>query len=320
MRLPLTVPLPICNDFQFDLPDLGNQCPLTGQTGMVLRRREAAELARSYEIYSRMPLPKHLQSRYFKAQIIEYYNPGSGLRWYSPTLLGQSEFYEYLGTFPGYYSSETWDKKRTVEILKTLRPQSFVDLGCGDGLLLKLAAEGGLNGFGLDINQKAVAAGTDAGLRLYLDNGQSVPEPQPDVLVTLQTIEHVLDPVIWLRTRLERFRPRYVIVAVPCHDTMLGISSDPLVWPPHHATLWSGRALAVLAERLKHKILKVEYEPNTWGRFNSVLEREPDRRKLDRLPSFPSGRIGHTLFRALKKLKIEWTEHAHSALALMERI
>jgi SAM-dependent methyltransferase len=302
-----------------NLNDIGDRCPLTGDLGMALRRRSAHELIASYAAYSGMPLPTSLQTPYFPGAVTEYYCAKSNLKWYSPTVLGGSDFYEHLARFPNYYDAETWDKLRTIDLLTALRPEKFVDIGCGEGLLLQLAAEQGIDGFGLEMNSSAVSIGRAVGLRIYsLDDPATVDE-QAEVVVTLQTLEHVKDPQSWLSSILDRFTPRYAIVAVPCHDTMLGKTSDPLVWPPHHATLWSGRALQVLAKQVGYRVLKLEYEPNSWQRFDAVLNREPSPRRIAWLPRFPRGRVGSSLFRALCLLKIDWVRRAHTALVLMER-
>lgn len=302
------------------VPDIGNRCPLTGQPGIVLRRREPSDLVASYEAYLDVQLPELLQTRYFSSAIAEYHCAESGLRWYSPTLLGGSDFYEYLETFPWYYGGESWDKLRTIELLSTLRAERFVDIGSGEGLLLGLARARGIDGFGVEMNPTAVAKGCAAGRRIYLMDDPALQEERADVLVTLQTLEHVNDPRAWLSANLERFDARYAIIAVPCHDTMLGKTSDPLAWPPHHGTLWSGRALRVLATQIGYRIVKLEYEPNTWRRFNCLLDREPSPRRLGSLPRFPRGRAGSRLFRVLYRLNIPWVTRAHTALALMERV
>src|SRR5688572_15425469 len=90
--------------------DLGAFCPLTGLQGVLLRHRDANELAESYSTYLEMPLPVELRRRYFQKPIAEYYCHASGLRWYSPTKLGESDFYEFLGGFAWYYDTQTWDK------------------------------------------------------------------------------------------------------------------------------------------------------------------------------------------------------------------
>jgi SAM-dependent methyltransferase len=234
-------------------------------------------------------------------------------------MLGGSDFYEYLETYPWYYSGKSWDKLRTVEILSTLRAERFVDIGSGEGLLLELAAARGVNGFGIEMNQTAVSNGCAAGRRIYSVNDPALQNEHADVLVTLQTLEHVNDPRAWLRASLERFDTRYAVVAVPCHDTTLGKTSDPLAWPPHHATLWSGKALRVLAKQVGYRVIKLEYEPNSWRRFDKLLDREPEKRRLGRLPRFPEGRTGLNLFRILRRLNVPWVTNAHTALALMER-
>ena len=284
-----------------------------------MRRRTADDLIDSYAKYVEMPLSEHLKSRYFPGDITEFHCLESDLRWFSPTPLGDSDFYEHLGTFPGYYDSETWDKLRTIELLKQYNCREFVDIGCGKGLLLSLAKARGLAGFGVELNRDASQTSASNGLTIYDVDAPELNSKRPDFLVSLQTLEHVRDPKEWLASHLQTFQPKYGILAVPCHDTVLGKTSDPLVWPPHHATLWSGKALEVLAASLGYEIVLLEYEPISWWSFNFVLERQPNSRKLEGLPAFPRGRAGSLLFKVLHHAGIAWIRRAHTALAVLRR-
>ena len=44
----------------------------------------------------------------------------------------------------------------------------------------------------------------DAGLPFFSAHDEEVQVERPDTLVTLQTIEHVIDPLAWLKTQLDR--------------------------------------------------------------------------------------------------------------------
>jgi SAM-dependent methyltransferase len=289
-------------------------CPISQSSGIILRKKEPDDLFYSYDKISRINLSPEIKAKYFTKSIEEYYSINSDLRWYHPCKLGDSDFYEELSNNPNYYNFETWDKIKALEILKSNRQLSFIDVGCGEGWLVKKAIENGLNATGVDINEKAVGAAKISGIPLYFPEDTDLNGKTFDVLVSLQTLEHVSQPVSWLSDLISTYKPKDIIIAVPAHDTMLGRTNEPLCWPPHHFTLWSEKSIRFLAKQLNLSVLSVEYEPNTWGRFNNTLNRE-GRRNLNGTIRFPKGRRGKIMFRVCQLLKINWACRSHTLLA-----
>ena len=52
--------------------------------------------------------------------------------------------------------AETWSTKRTVNVVKELKPKTVLEVGCGAGGLLKPLKDLGANVFGIDLSQTAI--------------------------------------------------------------------------------------------------------------------------------------------------------------------
>ncbi|WP_395736466.1 class I SAM-dependent methyltransferase [Prosthecobacter sp.] len=295
-----------------------HQCPLTGAAGQALRTRQPDELFGAYATYCRFPLTEALREKYFREPVTEYFAAESGLRWYSPSRLGDSDFYERLSSFPDYYNPASWDKLEALRMVRESRPSSVVDVGCGDAWLVREIQSSGIKAMGTDLNEEAIAKGRAEGLDVHLPDSPEIKGRHAEVMISLQTLEHVHEPVAWLQAQVQQFQPKTLILAVPAHDTMLGRSTEPLCWPPHHFTLWSAKAMKVLAQKIGYQLSSVDYEPNSWRRFNGTLNRE-GRRNLDGTMRFPKSRTGALLYDLMCLLRKPWARRAHSLIAVLHR-
>lgn len=294
------------------------RCPLTGLPGRLLRKKTAAELFGLYESYHRCALPADFKQRYFSAEVSEYYSPESGLRWYSPDLLGDSDYYGTLARiYPWYYNSETWDKKVAFEVFQKIQPKNILEIGCGQGVFLKKLRAAGLDGMGLDINESAVALARSEGLKVYKSADDLPTIEQLDTLCLFQTIEHVSRPGEFLATFSKRFQPKHIVLSAPCFESLLGHTDDPLAWPPHHATSWSAQAFSQLGKQISYEVIAVHHDDLDYGHFESILKLH--KRKLARLPYIPAGRMSWWAYRLGKVLNLAWAKHAHSILAVLRK-
>lgn len=292
-------------------------CPLCRKEGFLLRQMAPADLQKLYSNYSKIPLSKSLAQKYLTETVSENECKDCLLRWYTPGKLGESDFYEHLSSSPGYYNPNSWDKRTALQFLSLLGKGTAVDVGCGDGWLIREGIRLGWTMFGTDLNTASVNQGQADGLDIFLPTDQKISGRNTTVLLSLQTLEHVDNPVQWIKDQIGIFKPKYLVLAVPACDTMLGYTNDPLVWPPHHRTLWSGSSLRKLAEIIKFNVVTIKYEENTWHRFNSLLDRE-DSRKLWKKPYIPAGVLGRLAFIALRACRIPWVSRAHSVIALLK--
>lgn len=291
-------------------------CGICGRNCRPLRRRAPDELAGAYETYFGKPLPAELVAKYFTGPNIEFHCNACDMRWYGPGKLGESDFYETLGQmFDWYYAPDTWDKQSALAHLTVSKAATVVDIGCGNGAFLCHLRERNINGTGIDINRQAVEAARARGLDVFLPD--DAPVRSCDVLCLFQTIEHLDQPVKLLQDQIARFAPRELLLSAPTFHSLLGHTSDPLVWPPHHRSAWSQRGFEMVARQLGFQLRAVWYEGLSFESYCDISRREPHRR-VRGLPG-PDSRLGRMAFRCARRLGCEWACRRHSILVSLGR-
>ena len=167
-----------------------------------------------------------------------------------------------------------WRRRRALAFARQVKPGARVlDLGVGDGALLKYLIDTvGIDGYGLDISEKAVAfcqsQGLDVGLadvNAPLDSYLTEPV---DYVVLSEIIEHIPDP----ERLLNELRPlvrEAVLVSVPntgfyTHRLRLLMGRFPLQWvvtPGEHLRFWTYADFKWWARQLHFEVVAaVPYE------------------------------------------------------------
>ena len=272
-------------------PAVSSRCPLTGDAGRLVSTRSRNDLISSYQSFFGVELPTEMTDKYFPPVVHHWRSSGSGLEWYSPARMGQGDFYELLGRLPWYYAAEYWDKNEALEILSRISPGSVLEVGCGTGAFLERMVARGIQVAGVDINRSAIAEGIRRRRNVYHSDDPGWRALAPESIVMLQCLEHVESPLSFLEPYLELPSLRRMIISVPCSESLLSRSTDPLNWPPHHATFWNLRALNTLAKLVGMHLTTWVYEPNSWTRFSQMVAAEP-RQRLQRLPKWQHGKLG----------------------------
>lgn len=250
-------------------------CPLSGDRGRPLRIRKGVELANCYESYFGNALPSSMISSYFPSSVQEFHSSVSDLRWFSPARVAGEDFYQLMAaTYPWYYSPSTWDKHYSLSLLRKLGISRFVEVGCGDGIFLEMAKRIGVQGVGVDTNQKALERVASKGLNAVLPDELTSEHGAVDALVMLQVLEHVPEPLEFTKHYVELLQPEKLVIAVPCHESLLSHVSDPLAWPPHHVTMWSKRSFDYLGERLGYHVSHCAYPSMSYQRFVQLFNLE----------------------------------------------
>lgn len=299
--------------------DSQSNCPVTGEPGRLLRVRRAEDLITLYHSFLGGDFPNAILRKYLHGNVSEFYSPASGMRWYTPMALGDGDYYEALATtFKWYYGADSWDKQRVQKRIAELKPKTVVEVGCGSGRFLERLKELGINGWGVDINADAVAAARSKGLNVVLPSELYDIHDSVDALVLLQTIEHVSDPVKFLGDYVRDLKPTRALLSAPCFESLLGHTSDPLCWPPHHATSWSERGFKHLAAAVGYRVESVCYSPLSWNAFKKQLKMEGSR-KLFQLPRMPTPPIDRMLFTLGRWARRPWATRSHSILVEMVR-
>jgi 2-polyprenyl-3-methyl-5-hydroxy-6-metoxy-1,4-benzoquinol methylase len=129
----------------------------------------------------------------------------------------------------------------------------MLDVGCGDGSVLKLANELGWNTEGVDFDPAAVANATRHGLSVRLGalKDQRYPENAFDLVLMSHVIEHVPDPLATIREIRRVLRPSGMLVATTPNAASLGHRHFGADWvaldPPRHLHIFTANGLAALA-------------------------------------------------------------------------
>jgi SAM-dependent methyltransferase len=89
-------------------------------------------------------------------------------------------------------------------ILKILKPQKgqfFLDIACGQGRLVELAAANEVHAYGSDISFRAVHGNSADSHDLLVCDGQDLPFPEScfDYIANIGSLEHFVDPIVGAR-------------------------------------------------------------------------------------------------------------------------
>lgn len=173
-----------------------------------------------------------------------------------------------------------WRLKRAQVFTSVVeRGASVLDLGVGDGALLAYMVEQkGIDGYGLDISQKAVAFCRENGLNVGLADinrpiGEVLAEQFPgvaafDYVIMSEIIEHTPDPESLLNS-LRPYTRKAQIVSIPNtgfhqHRLRLLFGRFPLQWvitPGEHLRYWTRADFRWWAKQLGFRIVReVPYE------------------------------------------------------------
>jgi len=304
--------------------NLASFCPLSGSQGVATRTISGKDLFGLYGTYMGQELGTEFFDLYFQAVFTEYFSRECGLRWYEPSTLGDGKYYEALASaFPWYYNPGSWDKQTVLDVVCKWPDSTIVEIGSGDGWLLENLERLGRQAVGVEINEKALSTCRANGLKVYLPGEPILSISANPILCLLQTIEHVADPLDFMRAHIHAYRPKHIILSAPCFESLLGYTSDPLSWPPHHATAWSEKAFQLLARLLEYKVTLVKYSPLTYSEFIARSSRESTGR-IKGIPRIlrggPRGWVGRAQFKCYQLLRRHWACRSHSILVVLSRV
>jgi 2-polyprenyl-6-hydroxyphenyl methylase/3-demethylubiquinone-9 3-methyltransferase len=126
------------------------------------------------------------------------------------------------------YATEWWNQEGPLKTLHDLNPLrlafitqqvplaglSVIDVGCGGGILSEALAHSGAHVIGLDIEPGAIAAARQHAKQhqLAIDYRLEpidafIPERQVDVMVCMEMLEHVSDPMLVLKSAARLVKP-----------------------------------------------------------------------------------------------------------------
>lgn len=166
-----------------------------------------------------------------------------GFVFFDPSLAGNEAFYRQL-EHSTYFCPTRPEFDRTIQFAKQCSLARVLDVGCGSGSFLDLAAKAGMETCGLELNgaaaEKARAKGHKIFDRLLTELDSATTEGGFDLITLFQVLEHVQDPVEVMKQAARFLNPNGCIsIAVPSEEGIGRINPwNPHEWPPHHISRW----------------------------------------------------------------------------------
>ncbi len=174
-----------------------------------------------------------------------------------------------LDTHSNYYAAGGFDGGRLAwtldQFLPRLQDLSILELGCGDGAMLQLLTARGANARGIDASSSGIARCHENGLVAQcLDvstDGAPFPDQSFDVVISLETFEHLMNPFYALQEVRRVLRdPGRFICSVP----------NPLTGHPYlYPGLFEYKNFRRFLEQGGFKILRVH--PWQWVPRETIL-------------------------------------------------
>lgn len=195
-----------------------------------------------------------------------------GLIYFKPEFYGDASFYSRLSQSDWYYECDKWEFDRAIELVKTVRPKSILEVGCGAGEFLQKISSSVEYSLGIDINESALDLARKKGLEVCAKSVHDL-KGTFDMIVLFQVLEHLESPSEILREMERKLNPGGVIlIAVPNPDGYLKDMGVVLFdMPPHHSTCWKRETFGYLAKMLKMELMSYQKEPLRYVHYQGFL-------------------------------------------------
>jgi 2-polyprenyl-3-methyl-5-hydroxy-6-metoxy-1,4-benzoquinol methylase len=180
--------------------------------------------------------------------------------------------YKDYGYFDMYENhAHVYISKPLLQLLDHQSNRSILDMGCGNGSLVRFLLERGYDSYGVD----ASVSGIDIASRAHPDRFGLVDFSEPvlpeqfkersfDTILSTEVIEHLYDPRAFIKLCKGILPPGgQIILSTPYHgylkNLLISITGkwdkhmNPL-WDGGHIKLWSGNTLTALLEEQGFKV------------------------------------------------------------------
>jgi SAM-dependent methyltransferase len=195
--------------------------------------------------------------------------PACGFGCFEPAIVGEGAFYNAIINTE-YFVANKWEFDEAIRDLRDLKAKRILDVGCGAGHFLRLLrnSEPTLDLTGHDLNEGLLTALAKDGFQILSRTLAEIPahaqsiEPF-DVICMFQTLEHVADPLTFLRSfrSLLRANGAVVITTPNAAGPIRHFSNTLTELPPHHVTQWTETAFRAALPRLGFRVEVIRHEP-----------------------------------------------------------
>lgn len=247
-------------------------CPLCHSNKMiVLNRTPIFDLKKSWNSkFGFDPFPHEFANIHIEKNRCE----SCQLEYFEPEIFGDADFYARLSKNPWYYEQSKWEYDVAADIVARLRPETLLEIGCGNGHFIEKISSLGVNIEGVDINQNAVSVCKSKGLKVDNVNVFDI-QKSFDIVVLFEVLEHMEDAkglFDLLVTNL--IKPKgFLIIAVPNPDGYLReIDVNLLDMPPHHNSCWGLKCFEELSARYGLTLVEYMKEPLRYVHYQGYLQ------------------------------------------------
>jgi SAM-dependent methyltransferase len=157
-----------------------------------------------------------------------------------------------------------------------LEPGRLLDVGCGDGGFLMLAAARSWHGSGVDYEERMIALarakGLDAHAGDFADYLKALPAKAFDAVTLFDVLEHAPEP----RDLLALIKPvlkrgGHLAVTFPNESRPDLFGREEYDYPPHHFTRWNPGALRNFLQQNGFEVLRLEAVGPSVRWFSEIL-------------------------------------------------
>lgn len=202
----------------------------------------------------------------------------SDYRFYHPVIEGDEHFYSALAKGSTYYPVWKWEHQFALEHIST--GDHVLEIGCGAGdFLLAITHKRQCKSVGLELGEARAAQVAAKGVQCLAETIQQHSlshQQQYDIVCFFQVLEHISDPLSFLRAAILCLRPGgRLILAVP-NNTPFLYGCDvyhTLNLPPHHQGLWGKTSISSLGKALTSiSLLSLSTEPLSLAEIDAFLK------------------------------------------------
>lgn len=245
--------------------------PLTGQDAPLERSIAAIDLVDAY----RKQFGYDATHVFIGVQEVGVYRCSTGFGFYYPfSLAGDESLYKRLEEFEWNYKEDKWEHDAALPYIRA--GDKVLDVGCGEGNFLSKAQKMGAVVAGIELNKKAAKIATDKDVKVHeelLD--QHALNEYYDVVTSFQVLEHVANPLAFVKGCIRVLRPGgTLVIGVPNNESFIRLDANLILnQPPHHMGLWNRSSLFALARITDLEVVAFDTEPLAEkGWYQAVIE------------------------------------------------
>mgnify|MGYP003629586560 FL=1 len=226
------------------------KCPVCSGPGAVVRRLDAAEIARGLAaVFGVSPPTGAVPGDYDIVRCAD-----CALVYADPMRAGGGVLYDWLTSFPKYHAQGRWEWARIKDVLAAeARPLRLLELGAGQGDFLETLKDlPRVTAQGIDLSDSSVRKAQARGLDVRRESLEQVIVEAAgtyDAVVLSHVLEHVATPGALMGAVRNLLAPQgRILFSVPYSPMSREyLHDDVMNLPPHHMTRWNISALEGLA-------------------------------------------------------------------------